>query len=99
MLKKRLGDEDAFCTYQSFGAGRCASSDAIPDAAGGEDGHRAAKLYGVIHRCRVNNSNVSVSCDFGLVDLEPVACCGGPLGQLRQHRVGCQAAQLDHIII
>jgi hypothetical protein len=30
-----------------------ASSDAIPDAAGGEGGHGAAKPHGVIHRCLV----------------------------------------------
>jgi hypothetical protein len=28
-------------------------SDAIPDAAGGEDGHGAAKSEGVIHRCQI----------------------------------------------
>jgi hypothetical protein len=40
LVKDRLSDE--------------VGSDAIPDAAGGEDGHGAAKLDPVIHRYRVN---------------------------------------------
>jgi hypothetical protein len=36
---KVAGDETRLYTEQSFGAGRLASSDAMPDAAGGEGGH------------------------------------------------------------
>jgi hypothetical protein len=36
-----------------------ASSDAIPDAAGGEGGHGAAKPHGVIHRCLVYREKAS----------------------------------------
>jgi hypothetical protein len=52
-LKKRRGTNVLY-TWQRVGLADEAGSDAIPDAAGGEGGHGAAKPHGVIHRYRVN---------------------------------------------
>jgi hypothetical protein len=49
-------------------------SDAIPDVAGGEGGHGAAKPERVIHRYRVNSKDYSTSRDLiteGLYDDRP----------------------------
>jgi hypothetical protein len=53
LLKKRRGTNVLY-TWQRVGLADEAGSDAIPDAAGGEGGHGAAKPHGVIHRYRVN---------------------------------------------
>jgi hypothetical protein len=46
---KAAGDH-GFITCQRIGLADGARADAIPNAAGGEDGHGAAKPDGVIHR-------------------------------------------------
>ena len=52
IVGKAAGDE---CVFIPEGPGLAdeVGCDAIPDAAGGEGGHGAAKLHGVIHRYRV----------------------------------------------
>jgi len=52
LMEKRRGDY-GFITCQRVGLADGAHADAIPNVAGGEGGHGAAKLDGVIHRCRV----------------------------------------------
>jgi hypothetical protein len=47
---KAAGDERLFYTWPKVGLADEAGSDAIPDAAGGEGGHGAAKPHGVVHR-------------------------------------------------
>jgi hypothetical protein len=49
LLKKRRGT-NASLYLAELRTGRLASSDAIPDTAGGEGGHGAATPDGVIHR-------------------------------------------------
>jgi hypothetical protein len=41
-------------TWRRAGLADEAGSDAMPDAAGGEGGHGAARPHGVIHRCLFN---------------------------------------------
>jgi hypothetical protein len=48
-MEKRRGDY-GFITCQRIGLADGARADAIPNAAGGEGGHGAAKLDPVIHR-------------------------------------------------
>ena len=48
-MKKRRGTND-FIAWQRVGLADEVGSDAIPDAAGGEAGHGAARPDGVIHR-------------------------------------------------
>jgi hypothetical protein len=55
VVGKAAGDERVFIPGRGFGQVDEASSDAIPDAAGGEGGHGAAKPHGVIHGCIFNH--------------------------------------------
>jgi hypothetical protein len=48
---KSGGDECVFIPGERLGWQRSSGPTPIPDAAGGEGGHGAAKLDGVIHRC------------------------------------------------
>jgi len=50
VIGKAAGDECVFYTWRRTGLADEVRSDAIPDAAGGEGGHGAAKPHGVIHR-------------------------------------------------
>jgi hypothetical protein len=50
LLKKAAGDECVFIPGEGPGWQMKVRSDAIPDAAGGEGGHGAAKPDSVIHR-------------------------------------------------
>jgi hypothetical protein len=52
---KAAGDH-GFITCQRIGLADGARADAIPNAAGGEGGHGAAKPNGVIHRCIFNQA-------------------------------------------
>ena len=52
MLEKAAGDECVFIPGEGPGWQMKVGSDAIPDAAGGEGGHGAAKPDSVIHRYR-----------------------------------------------
>jgi hypothetical protein len=54
LMEKRRGDY-GFITCQRVGLADGAHADAIPNVAGGEGGHGAAKLDGVIHRYCVND--------------------------------------------
>ena len=49
LMEKRRGT-NGFIAWQRAGLADEVGSDAIPDAAGGEGGHGAARLHGVIHR-------------------------------------------------
>ena len=51
---KSGGGRTRLYTWPRVGLADEASSDAIPEAAGGEGGHGAAKPHGVIHRYREN---------------------------------------------
>ena len=51
---KSGGGPNAFIPTPELRTGRLASSDAMPDAAGGEGVHEVAKPDGVIHRCIFN---------------------------------------------
>jgi hypothetical protein len=51
---KSGGGRTPLYTWPKVGLADEAGSDAIPDAAGGEGGHGAAKPHGVVHRYRVN---------------------------------------------
>ena len=50
VVGKAAGDECVFYTWRRTGLADEVGSDAIPDAAGGEDGHGTAKPDRVIHR-------------------------------------------------
>jgi len=50
VVGKAAGDERVFIPGRGVGVADEASLDAIPDTAGGEWDHGAAKLEGVIHR-------------------------------------------------
>jgi hypothetical protein len=56
LMEKRRGDY-GFITCQRVGLADGAHADTIPNVAGGEGGHGAAKLDGVIHRYCVNRSS------------------------------------------
>jgi hypothetical protein len=60
LMEKRRGDY-GFITCQRVGLADGAHADAIPNVAGGEGGHGAAKLDGVIHRYCVNRLEVNLS--------------------------------------
>jgi hypothetical protein len=64
---KAAGDH-GFITCQRIGLADRARADAIPNAAGGEGGHEAAKPNGVIHRYLFNRQVALVlhHCSFGL---------------------------------
>jgi hypothetical protein len=51
LLEKRRGTNASLYLAEGVGVADEASLDAIPDTAGGEWDHGAAKLEGVIHRC------------------------------------------------
>ena len=53
LWEKAAGDECVFIPGEGPGLADEVGSDAIPNAAGGEGGHGAAKLDPVIHRYRV----------------------------------------------
>ena len=53
LMEKRRGDY-GFITCQRVGLADGARADAITNVAGGEGGHGAAKLEGVIHRYHIN---------------------------------------------
>ena len=52
---KSGGGRTRLYTWQRVSLADEASSDAIPDLAGGEEGHGTAKPNGVIHRCIFNH--------------------------------------------
>jgi hypothetical protein len=54
VVGKAAGDERVFIPGRGSGLADEASSDAMPDVAGGESGHGAAKPDAVIHRCLFN---------------------------------------------
>jgi hypothetical protein len=49
LVGKAAGDECVFYTWRRAELADEVGSDAMPDAAGGEGGHGAAKPHGVIH--------------------------------------------------
>jgi hypothetical protein len=53
VVGKAAGDECFFIPGERTGLADEVGSDAIPEAAGGEGGHGAAKPDGVIHRYRI----------------------------------------------
>ena len=55
MLEKAAGTNAVFISGRGSGWQMRATSDAMPEAAGGEGGHGAAKLDGVIHRYILTN--------------------------------------------
>jgi hypothetical protein len=55
---KSGGGRTRLYTWPRVGLADEARSDAIPDATGGEGGHRAAKPHAVIHRYVSNRSNL-----------------------------------------
>ena len=59
---KSGGGRTRLYTWPRVGLADEAGSDAIPDAAGGEGGHGAAKPDGVIHRYRENRSVAASLC-------------------------------------
>ena len=54
VVGKAAGDECVFIPGEGPGLADEVGSDAIPDAAGGEGSHGAAKPEGVIHKCLLN---------------------------------------------
>ena len=68
LLEKRRATSASLYTAE-VGLADEAGSDAIPNAAGGEGGHRAAKPHGVIHRYISNPIEVDVR-DYSLESLE-----------------------------
>jgi len=60
VVGKAAGGECVLYLAKGAGLADEASSDAMPDAAGGEGGHEAAKPDHVIHRC-ISNPSPNVS--------------------------------------
>jgi hypothetical protein len=60
-----VGDEGVFITSRGSGLADEAGSDAIPDAAGNERGHRAAKPDTVVHRYIFNRRSLKHANVYG----------------------------------
>jgi hypothetical protein len=83
-LEKRRGT-NASLYLAEVGLADEASSDAIPEAAGGEGGHGAAKPHGVIHRYLFNQPifrNFSRLANVSSRETGSVQCGRGGTGQV-----------------